>query len=193
MINQKVKTNNNENMEDQIMNQENEVLRNENEEMKEQLTPVEGDATEEELMDQDNDENESNDNKSDNDEDDYTEHEDKNDQEVFETLDDLIKYYKEKYQSDSWKYLNWWKSIPNKNKYKAGDLVYIAGEKKFGVFLEPARKEGLIRVANLKKNKPEIYTRPWYYELHEIQLVKRRDKIIKGFLQVQNSLYKIEV
>lgn len=192
MIDQETKINNNENKEEQIMNQGAEVLKNESEEMKNQVTQVEGDVTEEELMNQDNDENES-ENDSNNNEDNYTEHEDKSDQEVFETLDDLIRYYKDKYQSDSWKYLDWWKAIPNKNRYKAGDVVYIAGEKKFGVFLEPARKEGLIRVANLKKNKPEIYTRPWYYELHEIQLVKRGDKIIKGFLQVQNSLYKIEV
>ena len=192
MMNKEIKTNNNENKEDNIMTIAiAEVLKNQGEEMKKEITTVEGDSTEEELMNQD-DENES-DNNSNNEDNSYIEHEDKSDQETFETLDDLIKYYKEKYQSESWKYLAWWKEISNKNRYKAGDLVYIAGEKKFGVFLEPAKKDGLIRVANLKRNKPEIYTRPWYYELNEIQLVKRGDKIIKGFLQVESSLYKIEV
>lgn len=188
----KLNTIKNENKGEQIMSNQG-VLVNESvvvDDEKKVVVTIEGESSEEDIRNESNEEN----NKDGNDHSlKYKEHESKSDQAVFENLNDLIQHYKEQYQSDTWKYLTWWKNIPSKNKYKAGDLVYITGEKKYGVFLELARKEGLIRVANLKKNKAEVYTRPWYYKLHEIQLVKRNDKIIKGFLQVENSLYKIEV
>ena len=75
----------------------------------------------------------------------------------------------------------WW-GVYNK-KFKSGDIVYISSLKKFGIFLRPSNKENKVRVRLLKKNKNEIYTTDWLFNIDDIELVKHKNRLNKKFIE----------
>ena len=75
----------------------------------------------------------------------------------------------------------WW-GVYNK-KFKSGDIVYISSLKKFGIFIRPSNKENKVRVRLLKKNKNEIYTTDWLFNIDDIELVKHKNRLNKKFIE----------
>lgn len=75
----------------------------------------------------------------------------------------------------------WW-GIYNK-KFKSGDIVYISSLKKFGIFIRPSNKENKVRIRLLKKNKNEIYTTDWLFNVDDIELVKHKNRLNKKFIE----------
>lgn len=75
----------------------------------------------------------------------------------------------------------WW-GVYNKN-FKSGDIVYISSLKKFGIFIRPSNKENKVRVRLLKKNKNEIYTTDWLFNVDDIELVKHKNRLNKKFIE----------
>lgn len=75
----------------------------------------------------------------------------------------------------------WWEAY-NK-KFKSGDIVYVERLKKFGIFVRPSSKENKVRVRLLKKNKNQIYTTDWLFNIDEIELVKHKNRLNKKFIE----------
>jgi hypothetical protein len=85
------------------------------------------------------------------------------------------------------KKIEWWNGLPRKERFKTGDIVYDTSTDHFGIFVEPAKKEGLIKLRLFKLGtKHDVYTRDWYLEFDNIQLVKRGVNIKRGFIENEN-------
>ncbi len=91
----------------------------------------------------------------------------------------------------NWKNLEWWMNIPSKDRFKVGDIIFINNLKKFGIFIEPARKEGLIKLRLFKKRtKVDVYSRDWYLDFYSIDLVKRGSKVKRGYIETEEEFIK---
>jgi hypothetical protein len=84
--------------------------------------------------------------------------------------------------------LDWWFQIPKKERFRPGDVIYDTAMDRFGLVIHPARKIGLMRVRLLKVgSKTELYTRDWFLKLDNLTLVKRSDKLQKGFAETEDE------
>lgn len=80
----------------------------------------------------------------------------------------------------------WWQ-IYNK-KFKSGDIIYIRHLNKFGIFINPSKKENKIKARLIKQNnKHSLYTQDWIFNIDEIELVKHKNKLNKKFIEDDNT------
>lgn len=105
-----------------------------------------------------------------------------NTEEVKGELEDLIDEITSDVDQRKNKKIGWWNNLPKKEQFKAGDIVFDISTGHFGIFVEPARKEGLVKIRLFKLgSKKDVYTRDWYLEFDNIQLAKRGQSIKRGF------------
>lgn len=84
--------------------------------------------------------------------------------------------------------LDWWFQIPKKERFRPGDVIYDTYNDRFGIVVNPARKPGLIRARLLKVgSKTELYTRDLFLNFENLSLVKRNDKLQKGFAETEGE------
>lgn len=103
-------------------------------------------------------------------------------------LEDLIDEIIKDIDTKKAKKIAWWASLPHKEQFRAGDIVYDTSIDHFDVFVEPAKKEGLIKLRLFKVgSKKDVYTRDWYLEFDNIQLVKRGSHLKRGFTENDNT------
>jgi len=103
---------------------------------------------------------------------------------VEELIDEIIKDVDPKKS----KKISWWASLPKKERFNSGDIVYDTSIKHFSIFVEPAKKEGLVKLRLFKLGtKFDVYTRDWYLEFDNIQLVKRGEQMKRGFAESENE------
>ena len=87
--------------------------------------------------------------------------------------------------------ITWWNNIPKKERFILGDIIYCDRIDKFGVFAGPSRKEGLIKLRPFKyKTKDNIHNRDWYLSFEEVVLVKRYDKLKRGFFETEKQFLR---
>ena len=103
-------------------------------------------------------------------------------------LEDLIEEVTSDVDQKKNKKIGWWNSLPKKEQFRTGDIVFDTSIGHFGIFVEPAKKGGLVKIRLFKLNsKKDIYTRDWYLEFNNIQLVKRGQRIKRGFSENENT------
>lgn len=82
----------------------------------------------------------------------------------------------------------WWNDRIN-----TGDTVYIKSRKKFGIFMGPSFKQGLLKIRLLKTgDKNEVYTRNWVLPENDVEIVKSNNKTHKKYIEHNNSSIKIQ-
>jgi hypothetical protein len=92
---------------------------------------------------------------------------------------------------NAFKNIAWWMSLPKRERYTPGDILYHIKFDRFGMFVQPARKEGLIRMRLFKLgSKTEVYTRDWFIDFEDVVLVKRGDHIKRGFAETEVEYVK---
>lgn len=85
----------------------------------------------------------------------------------------------------------WWLTIPKRDRFNAGDIVYHLELDRFAVFMQPSRKEGLVRTRILRLgSKSEVYTRDWYMNFEDLTLAKRGTTVKRGFIETEVEFLK---
>lgn len=111
---------------------------------------------------------------------------------VESTTEDVILEVTDGIDYRSWKNLEWWNEIPKQDQFRLGDIVFLTnGINKFGVFVEPARKEGLLRIRLFKKHtKVDVYSRDWFINFDVVELVKRKSRLSRGYVETDMEFIK---
>jgi hypothetical protein len=108
-----------------------------------------------------------------------------------EELDDIIARAINDVDDKKFKNSAWWVSIPKRDRFKAGDIIYHVNLDRFGIFIQPCRKEGLVRLRLFKlRSKTETYTRDWYLDFDDVMLVKRGKYVKPGFVETPDEFAK---
>lgn len=85
----------------------------------------------------------------------------------------------------------WWTSIPKRDRFKTGDILYLVDTDRFGIFIQPSKKEGLVRTRLFKLgSKNETYNRDWYVDFEKLTLVKRGSSIKREFIETEKEYVK---
>ena len=87
--------------------------------------------------------------------------------------------------------VEWWKKVDNKSKFQLGDIVYISDINKFALFLAQSNRDGLAKIQLIKnRDKTHLYSRYWYLPFENMQLVKRKNVVKRGFKEEENAYVK---
>ena len=92
---------------------------------------------------------------------------------------------------NGFKTIIWWMLLPKRERFELGDILYHMKFDRFGLFMQPARKENLIRMRLFKlSSKTKLYTRDWFIGFEDVILVKRGDHIKRGFAETDIEFVK---
>lgn len=87
---------------------------------------------------------------------------------------------------------DWASKLSEDQKIKPDTIFYLGTHKKFGVFKDYAKKEGLYQISMFKKNSLETMSRPWPVVKELLEAVEVEGKIVNDkFVKTEDKGYQL--
>jgi hypothetical protein len=112
-------------------------------------------------------------------------------QDIIKNPKDVVDKVVFEFGDKDYKKIVWWASVPKRDRLKTADIVYHSELDRFGIFIQPSKKEGLVRTRLFKLgSRTETYTRDWYLGFEDLVLVKRGDTVKREFIETEREYLK---